>query len=1016
MNPGSSYTPGREIARGGMGVILSATDQTLDREVAMKVILLDAEASAEARQRFVREALVLARLEHPNIVPIHEMGRNAEGQLFYTMKLVKGRTLHAILKGIKEGDEATVKHYTLDRLLTIYRKVCDAMAFAHHQRIIHRDLKPENVMVGEFGEVLVMDWGLAKHLDDQQHAKTEAARAPTIEGFQELSDSQLAEGGSGLTLDGSVMGSPQYMPPEQAEGRLADIGPHSDIYALGGILYTILTLRPPVEGRKVREVLDNVKSGRITPPTTYNVSRSGGVKLGGGTVTDVGKITGLPHCPDGKVPASLSAVTMRAMAFKPADRYASVGQITADVEAYQGGFATSAEQAGALKQAALFIRRNKAASIGVAAVLLIGGTFGTKAVLAGRRATAALAELRATAPTFAAQATALVETQKFDEALEKLGFALKLDPDNADYHLARANTLQALTRLTEAAESYRRVVELRGNDAAAKANRDLCEKLLSENGGNPALAAPLKTKLLDAILAQKRQADAVPLSRELKRDTDTAETLIKTRLKAVAAQPGWDARKLNRLADGTFKLDLSGLKVPDLAVLNGLPISDLSLGGFQGVDLTPLRQVPLRSLALGGCKGISLDGLRGMKLTTLELESSDVTNLSPLAGMPLERLNLKACPVTDLTPLRGMPLQYLDLTYNGGITDFTPLRGLPLRTLLWKYTSMRNLSALRGAPLETLQIQQSAVETLDGIQGAPLRTLAAYEGKLTDISALRGLPLSEADLGGSPITDLTPLADCQKLERLLISTRTSDIAFLKKLPNLKRIGYGSMLRYAGYWGRVPTAEDFWKKNGERLARQVPMEKQLEKFRQSLIAQGNAPDTVPRFAFDVNGGLSISIPKELKCTDISELRGVAVTGFWSKCGSLRDLSPLAGAPLREVGLGFPSAVVDLSPLRGAPLNVISLEHVSVTDISALRGMPLIRVSIEDSPVADVSPLADIPTLEEVRIPPTAKNIETLRGHRKIALLSYWVDPKTNRPTKTAAEFWKEFDAKQAAGKK
>ena len=257
----SHYLPGREIARGGMGAILSATDQTLDREVAMKVMLLEDEASSTSRQRFLREALVLARLEHPNIVPIYEMGRNAQGQLFYTMKLVKGRTLQAILTAIKQGDAATIEHYTLDRLLTIYRKVCDAMAFAHHQRIIHRDLKPENVMVGEFGEVLVMDWGLAKHLDDERHAKTEAERAQAIEGFKELSDSQLAAGESGLTMDGSVMGSPQYMPPEQAEGRLADIGTHSDIYSLGGILYAILTLRPPVEGRKVAEVLDNVKSG-----------------------------------------------------------------------------------------------------------------------------------------------------------------------------------------------------------------------------------------------------------------------------------------------------------------------------------------------------------------------------------------------------------------------------------------------------------------------------------------------------------------------------------------------------------------------------------------------------------------------------------------------------------------------------------------------------------------------------------------------------------------------------------
>jgi len=389
MTQGSSYTPGREIARGGMGAILSATDQTLDREVAMKVMLEAGEKDAVARQRFLREALVLARLEHPNIVPIHEMGRDAQGRRYYTMKLVKGRTLQAIITAIKKGDAATTQHYTLDRLLTIFRKVCDAMAFAHHHRIIHRDLKPENVMVGEFGEVLVMDWGLAKHLDDEAHSQTEAesvAKAGPIDGFQELSDDELARGAGNLTLEGAVMGSPQYMPPEQAEGRLADIGTHSDIYSLGGILYAILTLRHPVEGRQVSEVLSKVISGEITPPTHYNTSRSGGPKLAAGTVADASKVMGLPHCPDGKVPASLSAVTMRAMALKPADRYGDVLQIVADIEAYQGGFATSAEKADALTLVRLFIRRHKALTVAASVVVLLTVGFLGKVISSERKA------------------------------------------------------------------------------------------------------------------------------------------------------------------------------------------------------------------------------------------------------------------------------------------------------------------------------------------------------------------------------------------------------------------------------------------------------------------------------------------------------------------------------------------------------------------------------------------------------------------------------------------------------
>jgi serine/threonine protein kinase len=166
-NPDSPvpFVFGRRIAQGGMGAILEASDCKLGRTIAVKIMLSEAECSEEQKQRFIQEAAVLGRLEHPNIVPIHDLGRDSEGSLYYTMKLVKGRTLQDILNDLRHEKPEVLAHYTLDRLLTIFRKVCDALAFAHAQKIIHRDLKPENIMVGEFGEVLVMDWGIAKILD-----------------------------------------------------------------------------------------------------------------------------------------------------------------------------------------------------------------------------------------------------------------------------------------------------------------------------------------------------------------------------------------------------------------------------------------------------------------------------------------------------------------------------------------------------------------------------------------------------------------------------------------------------------------------------------------------------------------------------------------------------------------------------------------------------------------------------------------------------------------------------------
>jgi len=288
---------------------------------------------------------------------------------------------------MREPCAATVKEYTLDRLLNIFRKICEAMAFAHAKGVIHRDLKPENVMVGQFGEVLVMDWGLAKVLYDVAQTAQEIqfqvgvangtavnAKDSTLPtGFEELSDSQMRGSSQNLTVDGAVMGSPQYMPPEQAEGKVGDLDERADVFSLGGILYAILTLKPPVEGRTVKEVLDKVKSGKIVPPTHFNIgsTASAGKKLPAGNVSDPKLIVPLPHCPGGRVPSALSSVTMKALAFDREQRYGSVGELAADVEAYQRGFATSAEEVNLLGQLALFMKRHKGVTVSVVVALLL---------------------------------------------------------------------------------------------------------------------------------------------------------------------------------------------------------------------------------------------------------------------------------------------------------------------------------------------------------------------------------------------------------------------------------------------------------------------------------------------------------------------------------------------------------------------------------------------------------------------------------------------------------------------
>lgn len=241
-----------ELARGGVGVVLLAHDNDIGRDLAVKVLHEDLADDPALLQRFVEEAQIGGQLQHPGIVPVYELGLDLRQRPFFTMKLVQGETLAALLDRRAEPGE------DLPRWLSVFARVCETVAYAHARGVVHRDLKPGNIMVGEFGEVLVMDWGFAKVLGRGDDAKDTAQVAPTSD--------------TSVSIAGNVLGTPAYMPPEQAAGEVAGLDARADVFALGAILGQILTGRPPYIGD---DLLAQARSGRLEP--AYERLRTSGV-------------------------------------------------------------------------------------------------------------------------------------------------------------------------------------------------------------------------------------------------------------------------------------------------------------------------------------------------------------------------------------------------------------------------------------------------------------------------------------------------------------------------------------------------------------------------------------------------------------------------------------------------------------------------------------------------------------------------------------------------------------------
>jgi len=865
------YVVEDEIARGGMGAVLRVVDCNIRREVAVKYLLDQGDASK--RLRFVEEAQVTGQLEHPNIVPIHELGRDAQGRVFFTMKMVKGRSLADVLHSrtgpLRRSDERTpdTGEFPLSRLLTVMVNVCHALAYAHSRGVIHRDLKPANIMVGDFGEVYVMDWGLAKILRDTPPAGAGAIKAGTLPAGERpratvMVDPALAPAATRATLslgsepasplapvgapsatrsgpdvriitdrllpedltqDGAVLGTPVYMPPEQASGQIEAIDQRSDVYALGAILYEILTSLPPVltEGGTLA-ILDRVVNGAIVPPQTR--LRQAGSKQ--------------------QIAPELAAVALKALAKDPRQRYATAASLREDIERYLEGRSVSAKEDSRREMLIKLVKRNKGLSAGIAAAFVV---LAVSLVLIGRawletnQAYANALEEQETknrkgrelVPAFVRAARLMTSEKRFDDALAQVEVALRFDADDADARLLRAQLWISAQRYADAAEDLRDLLKHHPGSEQAGKLAELCREATGNKSKVPDLAEELARQNVLTLAIRLTQQAGVATAQQGNPLVSQKLLLAQYRKRLDETWPD-GGQRLTLDGAGKLVLNLSGLgnKVRSLEPLQGLPLTALDLSGCASLrDLYPLQGMPLTRLTLNGCGNVrdltplhgmklewlhmwqcggvkNLEPLRGMPLTSLQLDSCrQVTDLTPLAAMKLTWLSLRNCQrVQDISLLQGMPLQSLNLGWSAQIRSVAPVKGMPLTELaLPQCTTDDDLKLLAGMPLSSLDLGSCAkVLDLKRIAGFKLAFLALPSSTLNeDLRLFRGTPLNSLELGGCRrVNDLTALKG-MKLRRLSIfETAVTDLTPLEgmevediRIPPPKTIARGlDMLR------------------------------------------------------------------------------------------------------------------------------------------------------------------------------------------------------------------------------
>jgi len=929
----------QQIGEGGFGVVwMAEQEQPVRRRVALKVIKLGMDTK-EVVSRFEQERQALALMDHPNIARVFDAGATDKGRPYFVMELVRG---------MKITDFCDEQGLSNTQRIELFIQVCQAVQHAHQKGIIHRDIKPSNILVTvNDGKAVpkVIDFGVAKATQGR------------------LSDGTL------FTQFEQMIGTPLYMSPEQADMTSLDVDTRSDIYSLGVLLYELLTGRTPIDTATMAKAgLEEIRRliREIDP-----VRPSARLKtLDGKDLTTLAKRR---HMDEAKLPGALRGdidwIVMKCLEKDRQRRYDTANGLALDLQRHLKNEVVIARPPTTAYLLGKLIRRNKAAfaaGLSIAAVLVAGIALTSWQAI---RANRALQELRAAAPAFVEQARGLVAREQFDEAIERLDYAIKLQPKDASHLVIKADLFQCQFKLAEAAAIYREALRLQPDHARAGASAKLCEELLAAPPGpDGKLTRESLGKLHLAMQKQQRPAaELLPAARLLGEEKEHLMAYWLERLKDLPISPEKPLKdRLTVREDGLFALNLTGTQITDLTPLVGMPLGKLELWNCGLItDFSPLRE--FRSL------------------TYLDLDGSQLADLSVVCDLPLEALHIGGTKVSDLSPLRGLKLKTLGLYGCRHVSDLSPLEGMPLTELYIKeLANGTDYSPLGKLPLEKCAIVESSVADLSFLAATPLKELGLYR-----CYELRGFGW---------------LKEIRSLERLILPSNFRDlpeddlqsIAALRGHPQLAFIqGDPSNNAYEDWrMFQVTQSKDIFWRDWDREQSFLPA---IRATGFSFWLSKLADDTY-----------RLEIRKQEALRDLSFLEGAPISILWIGRSQVTDLTAIAKLPLRTLFI-HQTPISDLSPLRGSSIEQLSIEGTNVSDLSPLEGLPLKKLySHSCAKLSDVSVLARIPTLERLTVSINAQGIEKLQDLPNLKWLAFSPDPRDADLLRTTAEtFWERW---------